>query len=177
MDVPTSGVLFVKTESSFYHLDFDAHTGARFHDGEQVLRRDGQPFQMLSVREPIEIDQPLVMLIVVQDGVLTLRTTTLVQVVATPLTDHPHGVAQAPTKHERRIVDDTLGAEITVSYYVAICTCGQDFVASTKDSAWSQLANHAVETAGGLRDLLRDSGIVSMGPVEVFETGGPDDHD
>lgn len=77
---PTSGVWRVKTENSVYYFDMDKHIGFRIPDditAFPALRRDGRPFVVHELL-PIEIGEPLVMLITVEEGVMTKRTTSWV---------------------------------------------------------------------------------------------------
>lgn len=77
---PTSGNWRVKTENSTYYIDLDEHTGIRIPDDVttgSVLRRDGQ-LHIVHKIGPLEIGKPLDMLITVEDGVTTMRTTSWV---------------------------------------------------------------------------------------------------
>lgn len=77
---PTSGNWRVKTENSTYYIDLDEHTGIRIPDDVttgSVLRRDGQLHYVHKIG-PLEVGKPLDMLITVEDGVTTMRTTSWV---------------------------------------------------------------------------------------------------
>lgn len=79
-----TGIWRIKTENSVYYIDWNAGdtgitVGLRIPDdittNFAALRRDGQTFWIHEVIEPIQVGRPLRMIITVEKGVVTERTT------------------------------------------------------------------------------------------------------
>ena len=65
-----------------------------------------------------------------------------------------HGLAQPPTKVTLDWAEHG-GETGEIVYYEGSCICGEAFVGPVKDHVWRQLAEHVVDSPGGLRELLK----------------------